>query len=492
MRLNRRHKILIGITALFIIVNVLLLFFDNEQHVQKTSHIKTWTETTVEDMYEFIDTQGVLDFATENHVYFDETLGEFDAFLVDEGQEVQSGEGLYTYTISDYYEAASQLESEAEKVEGEMAAIETAISKMTAFQISDSSDSQGMIDPYEEFADPTLEDEEQDEEQIVDSFIDAMTGAEDAGQAELIKEQYITEKEKELDQKVAEQGSIESQLSELMQTGDTVTVESPYQGVVTDLSENLDAPLLTIQSGGYIVKGELSEAEHLDVEPGLAVNIKMKESDETAEGEIEAVSQFPKEIKLTGSSIYPFHVSLSDDDEEEAGEDADENDESEDPEEEFDGFEDFDDFNGEFDDDDVNEDLNLDINETDDETNEEVTDEENNDTMLPGYHADVEIKTKESPEATVIQKDALDGLFIWQMTSSGKLIKAPIQPGIQMDDYVELLEGPEMGELIALGPEKRLVSNAPFITSLNMDQVPWGDLKTNRWLQDFLTGLLSR
>lgn len=479
---------------MFIVVNVLLLFLDNEQHVQKTSHIKTWTETTVEDMYEFIDTEGVLDFATENHVYFDETLGEFDAFLVDEGQEVQSGEGLYTYTISDYYEAANQLESEAEKVEGEIAAIETAISKMTAFQIADSSDSQGMIDPYQEFADPSSEVEEQDEEEIVNSFIEAMTGADDSGQAELIKEQYITEKEKELDQKVAEQGSIESQLSELMQTGDTVTVESPYEGVVTDLSKNLEAPLLTIQSGGYVVKGELNEAEHLDVEPGLSVNIEMKENDETAEGEIEAVSQFPKEIKLTGSSIYPFHASLGDD-EEETGENADENDESDDPEEEFDDFEDFDafeDFNDEFDDD-LNEDLNLDINETDDnETSEDGTEEETNDKMLPGYHAEVEIKTKESPEATVIQKDALDGLYLWQMTSSGQLVKVPVQTGIQMDEYVELLEGAETGELIALGPEKKFVSNAPFITSLNMGQIPWGDLKTERWLQDFLTGLISR
>src|SRR5699024_4119282 len=281
---------------------ICLIYFEKEQKVAKTTHIKEWTKTTEQDMYESILTEGVLDFSTENYVYFDDQLGEFQSFLVEKGEEVRLGESLYTYQIHNYYETQSNLESEIEKINGEISAIEAAISKMESFQPSSSS---GHADSqiYED-------DTSNPEESFLISFIEAINGAQDLGQAEVIKEQYITEKEKELELKNAELNSVESQLSELTQTGDTITVESPYEGIISDVSETLEDPLLTIQSDELVVKSELTEQEHLNVEPGLSVHIEMKESGQTKEGKVEKVSQIPENLHLKGNSKYSFLVSF--------------------------------------------------------------------------------------------------------------------------------------------------------------------------------------
>src|SRR5699024_8692560 len=117
------------------------------------------------------------------------------------------------------------------------------------------------------------DDTEDDEDSMIKSFHAEMTKMQDTGQDEVIKKQYITEKEKELAQKEAEQTSVETQLSELTATGQTVTVESPYDGVVTNISETLEDPLITVQSAELVVKGELKEQDHSKVEPEQTVHI---------------------------------------------------------------------------------------------------------------------------------------------------------------------------------------------------------------------------
>ncbi|HLR72199.1 MAG TPA: efflux RND transporter periplasmic adaptor subunit, partial [Pseudogracilibacillus sp.] len=138
MRLTRKHIIIIAVTSVFILVNILLIYFDTEQKVSKTSHVKEWTSVGQKDMYESIDTKGVLDFSEESFVYFDDNLGEFQSFFVEEGQQVNVGEDLYSYEVRNYFEAASQLEGEIEKLSNQMAAIEAAITKMDSFQIPSS------------------------------------------------------------------------------------------------------------------------------------------------------------------------------------------------------------------------------------------------------------------------------------------------------------------------------------------------------------------
>src|SRR5699024_7170475 len=212
----------------------------------------------------------------------------------------------------------------------------------------------------------------------------------------------------------------------------TITVESPYEGIVSGVSETLEDPLLTIQSDELVVKSELTEQEHLDVESGLSVYIEMKESGQTMEGKVEKVSQIPENLNLKGNSKYSFLVSLEEmaDDAHDEGSTDLNNDMNDD----------------EGDDSDLNGGLNDDVNV--DENNDDMNKASDENQFAPGYHADLEVVTEESPNATVIHQDALNELSIWKMIN-GELIREPVQTGIQMDKKVEIEEGLETGDWIA-------------------------------------------
>lgn len=467
MRLTRRHKIWLTVAALFILMNVFLIYFDKEQNVAKTSHIKTWTKTAEEDMYESILTEGVLDYSTANHIFFDSQLGEFQSFLVEEGQEVQAGDGLYTYQISNYYETAASLQHEIDKLNGDITAIQTAISTMQSYQIPSVNPSPSPSIGESEVAE---EGTEGSNTAAIQALAEALSGAQDSGQAELIKEQYITEKEKELAQKNAEQQSLEAQLAELTQTGDTMTVESPYNGVVSNLSDSLEDPLLTIQSDDLIIKGELNEREHLEVGSGNPVSIVLKESGKTVEGQIESVSQTPEKITIKGESLYPFKASLTDD--------------------RNDDIESTENMDGHIDE---NENMNDEMDENQNEqSSEKMTQDNEEEQFAAGYHADVEIITEESQEATVLKKQVLDGRSVWKMMKNGRLGKEEVVLGLQMDKTVEIKEGAETGDWIAAKPKNRFVPGSPFITSLQLDKLNKSSLKTDRWFRDIMIGLISR
>lgn len=480
MRLTRRHKVIIALASLFVLTNILLIYIDKEQKVEKTSHIKKWTKMMEKDMYESVDTEGVLDFSDESHVYFDDRLGKFQSFLVEEGQHISVGEALYTYEISNYYETASQLEGEIEKLRDEIKAIETAISKMKSYQIPKSS-----APPPQKNSVPPVEKEVNDDsdlrgESVVSRFEEDMNHAQDSGQAELIKEQYITEKEKELAQKEAERNSVESQLSELMSMGDTITVESPYEGIVTSISEALEDPLLTVQSDELIVKSELTEQEHLEVEPEQSVYITMMQSDKAEEGVIEEVSHIPDEINLKGESRYPFTVTLVEEEVQNQEQGLGQNQEQEqgqgqNPEQS----------------EEQGQGQGSEQNQEQGQSQDQMLEEER-ETLFPGYHANLEIVTKESPGATVVNKDDLDGNAIWVMTPSGTIVKNPVETGIQMGSIIEITAGAGMDDWIAVEPKDRLTSHSPFITSLDVKKVNAKRLKSDRWIRDLMIGLISR
>src|SRR5699024_2626313 len=422
----------------------------------------------------------VLDFSEESFIYFDDSLGEFQSFMIEEGQQVHAGEDLYSYEVRNYYETAAQLEGEMEKLDGEITAIEAAITKMESYQIPSSTSSA----PTQANSLSSMDDDtDEDENSMIKSFLEEMNQVQDTGQAELIKEQYITEKEKELAQKEAELNSVESQLSELTSTGETVTVESPFEGIVTDVSETLEDPLLTIQSDDLIIKGDLTEKEHLDVEHEQPVYITMTQSGVEEEGQIEEVSQIPKEINLKGHSKYPFIVTLLD--EEADGEDQDTEqgdlDEDQDQDQETDQSQSQDQETDKESGEDQSDD--LDINESTQEE-EEI--------HFPGYHANLEIITKESPNASVVNKTNLDGQAIWMLTANGEVINNSVKTGIEMESIIEITEGAETGDWIAIEPKDRFTSHSPFITSLDIKELNADRVKSNRWLKDLMTGLISR
>ena len=204
-----RKRLILIMMILFIAVNFLLVFLDDEGKVERTSYVNEWTKSFEKDMTEKLFKPGVLRTVGEEHVYFDKQLGSFQEFLVEEGEQVNAGDALYTYLVHDYYEMETNLMNQADQIQGEISAIEQAISQMEMYQI-----------PSDEIGSPHAV-------SITEELIE-VEYPQTSIEADLLKEQFLVEQELELSQKNAQLQTINNQLAELRTSGDSLTLESPY------------------------------------------------------------------------------------------------------------------------------------------------------------------------------------------------------------------------------------------------------------------------
>ncbi|RDW18621.1 efflux RND transporter periplasmic adaptor subunit [Oceanobacillus chungangensis] len=396
--------------VLFIGANFLLVYLDKEGKVERTAYINEWSESFDADLADKLYTPGVLASASEEQLYFDKNLGSFKDFLIGEGETVSAGTPLYTYEVHNYYESEADLLNEQDKLEEEAAAIELAITEMERYRI-----------PISTTRVPnsfTLTEEELEIE-FPESTVDAT----------LLKEQFIVEKEKELAQKNAELTSIENQLTELQTTGDTITVESPFEGRIKSIATTLEDPIITIESADLHAVGELTENERVRIEQGLPVEIMLNEKEAALTGIVETVSESPKKLKIEGESIYPFDITL-----------------------------------------------------------DEAAEVEG---LLPGYHADLAIIIEEALGATTLFQNVIFTDSVWKMAEGGRLVKQPVETGIHMDDMVEITSGISTGEWIAEEPTRQFREDATFITPLKTSPITKESLKVD-WARGLITGILSR
>ncbi|WP_010652006.1 efflux RND transporter periplasmic adaptor subunit [Oceanobacillus massiliensis] len=441
----RKRRIIQVLIMVFIGVNFLLVYLDDEGKIERTAYISKWSESFEADMAEKMYKEGVLTAAGEEQVYFDEKLGTFQEFLVDEGSMVNAGDSLYTYTVDNYYEAEADLRAESGQISGEIAAIETAISQMEMYFVP-----MNMTETPSAF---TLT-EDQLEVEFPQTSIEA----------DLLKEQYLVEKEKELSQKRAQLAAVEAQLTELQASGDTITVQSPYAGRISNLNETLDHPVITIEETDLVAIGELTEQERKQMQEGLAAEVEVQEMSTQLEGAVQEVGEKPASIKVDGESMYPFTISFTETNDSEADEGAN-----------------------------ADEAENLDETESGDEVaNAENTEEAEQ--LLPGYHANLAITMEESPGATVLYEEAVFTDSVWKMTSEGKLVEQGIVTGLMVDSMVEIVEGVEVGDWVAVEPPSLFHHEANFITPLRWKQLTRDSFANteNTWTENIWSGLLSR
>lgn len=408
--MSRRRKVMLTLVIVFIAVNGLLVYMDDDDKVARTSYIHEWSQTFQKDMYEKIDTTGVLGTVNEKNVYFDEDKGSFKEFLVEKGTKINVGDGLFTYEVGNYYETKANLESEQTSLNGEISAIDQAIATMSGYRIPNTDFS---ADYKNEKANLEIKG------QAVD--------------ANYMKEQYLVEKQTELAQKEAQLQSIQSQLSELESTGETVTVESPYKGKVTETSASLQNPVVSIRDLKLQAQGELTERERMEVDMDMPVEIAIREKEEILQGTFDNISDSPKTTSIQGKSLYPFEAAFEDD--------------------------------------------------------AKMED------LLPGFHADLSIVTKESPGATAVQEKHVFGKSLWKMTTKGTLHKQKIKMGIETELVVEVIKGAKPGEWVADEDESQFRESATFITPLKPNNIRWkqlGKYDNVSWEKYFVTGLLSR
>ncbi|ASN03646.1 efflux RND transporter periplasmic adaptor subunit [Virgibacillus necropolis] len=411
----KRGRLLITTIILFIGINVLLVYFDDNGTVERKSYVSEWSEVFKTNLYEKMNKAGVLTSTAANDVYFDKSLGNFQEFLIEEGAEVNQGDQLYTYRVNDYYDTKAYLTNEMSRINGEVTAIETAISEISNYQI-----------PRVQV--PRISPDGTDEENS-----DIIVPSPPPIEAEYMQEQYLIEKEKELARARAQLESVQSQLTELEAGGDSITVVSPYQGKATVVSKALDDPIITISSTTLHVIGELTEQERTVIKNDMPVEVTINESNSTLKGSVTSISDLPKEVELHDNSEYPFSVSF--------------------------------------------------------EEGAEV------ESLLPGYHANLTITTKQSKGATALFEDAIFGNSIWKMTSNGKLHVQKVETGLEMASMQEIIKGAKVGEWIAKEPESEFRSGATFVTPLKFSEVPWSDTfnyDKKNWSKYVVMGILSR
>ncbi|WP_047983254.1 efflux RND transporter periplasmic adaptor subunit [Ornithinibacillus californiensis] len=395
----------------FIVINSLLIWLDDGDKVERLAYIPTWERVYQADLYETVEAEGVVSYSGESYVYFDKELGSFDGFLVEEGATVKVGDPLFQYQVHDYAETEALLTYELEKVNGEIDAIENAITEMVAFRIPTPS------------VPVVAGDEEEDGTTVV-------VAPEQPVEAEVMKEQFIIQKEQELAAKQEQERIIQSQLDDLQSTGAIITVESPFEGKIKEISSTLSDPIIRVEHTSLLVKGDIGESARVEVEVEQPVEVVLKENGQTLLGFITNIKDSPYEVEVDSKSIYPIEV----------------------------GFKEG-----------------------------QVLD-----TIYPGYHADLTITVNESIQANTVDTSMVQQHHVWRMNDSGKVELVPVQTGILMGDQLEVISGLAHGNVITEEEIHSDFSGMPFITPLKISHVPWLTIGQGDWLAYMTKGIIVR
>ena len=269
--------IMITVLAILLVgVNLFLIIKDNSK-VDKTLYVSSWTSAIEQDLEETMVTEGISAPQEEQYVYYDDSKGSFEGFMVKEGEKVSSGSELFYYKTDSYVDAIAHLEAEKESVLKQLDGLE------------DRKDS-----------------------------LDRLLKSSSAGMEEffLMSESSI---EIEIYETEAEINRLEGELEKYEDQIDSIDGKLPYlheisdiDGTVKEINKDLSNPVITIASMEPIIEGKVPEAEHKKLQPGLEVLISLKNSNKNYKGIIETISAFPEgKPSVEKESTYPFTVVLN-------------------------------------------------------------------------------------------------------------------------------------------------------------------------------------
>ena len=269
--------IMITVLAILLVgVNLFLMIKDNSK-VDKTLYVSSWTSAIEQDLEETMVTEGISAPQEEQYVYYDDSKGSFEGFMVKEGEEVSSGSELFYYKTDSYVDAIAHLEAEKESVLKQLDGLEDRKDSLDSLLTSSSAE-------MEEFF---LMSESSIEMEIYET------------------EAEISRLEGELEKYEDQIDSIDGKLPYLHEISD-------IDGTVKEINKDLSNPVITIASKEPIIEGKVPEAEHKKLQPGLEVLISLKNSNKNYKGIIETISAFPEgKPSVEKESTYPFTVVLN-------------------------------------------------------------------------------------------------------------------------------------------------------------------------------------
>ena len=224
-------------------------------------------------------------------------------------------------------------------------------------------------------------------------------------ETKFLKKEKIAEQETALAQKEAMAAMVDSQLNQLRENGEVITVSSPFSGTVTDTSNDLDKPIMTLASTELNLKGDLKEEHRPEVKPEMPVTMYVPELNMELNGSLSTIQDHPEEVEVNESSRYPY----------------------------------------------------------------EVTVDEVDDKVLPGYHAEVDIITKQVDGVVTTLEDGLireKKSYVWTMNEDGKIDRHEVETGLKENNLIEIQKGLEAGEWVAYQPKDEFRRNSTFFTPL--------------------------
>lgn len=405
--MNWKKWTTLAVIALFVVANFFLIF-KKDSEVARSKYINEWRTVKEQKLVLSKHKAGVVTPVEEEHVYFQSGAGDFEQFLVKEGEEVDPGTPLFEYSPKSIEASIKQLEAEITKLENERDAIED------------------NIDDLEKVERDLSKKKDQEENT---SNKEAM--------ASTIKAQ-IYEKELQLSRVEGEIERLEELVSISDDSLDSLTVSSNIAGVVKKISHDLGNPVVTITSTEQQIKGILEEEEVLEIEEGMKVIITSKTLKNKLEGTIAKVAVNPEqEPRVDTESEYEFVVEFD-------ATDLDMDDATEAEDVQADGAEEAD-----------KEIAEQNKNATDEnEDKKAVETEDITSKIFTGAHVDVKIITKEVDDALTLPAGTIRNGYVYVLKPNGTIEKRKVKTGIKVNGIYEITGKIENGEAGPLQTEQ--------------------------------------
>ncbi|MBS4200662.1 hypothetical protein KHA93_13570 [Bacillus sp. FJAT-49732] len=410
-------------TIVILIVSVnLVLLEKNGSKAERLNFISNWKVLATGDLVETFRTEGVVAPSERNPVFVDPNVT-FKGFLVEKGDEVENGTPLFEYATDDLDEQIALLDAEITRLEKEKKSIETFMSDIEKTKRSLPGN---RLNPKPVLEDPELE-----------AVVEAVTRIESSGQAREIRtiDQSISEKELELEKVELEIEKYEKQRDVVKSGRKGLTMLSPYEGTVEEISFELNNPVMTIVSEDLLIEGRLGEKVVSVVEEGMRVDVHSNLLEESLSGEVGTVSELPVEkpdVKL--ESFYPFTVVL----------------------------------------------------------------EEEDNNLYAGYHVHADIVVDEALDVPVVRSESVldkrKTSYLWILNRKGMVEKREVDLGLHVGNRIEVISGAEPGE-VYVKLQKEIDQAGPFITPLKggkhiFDE--WEKTSFRKKLKYVLVGILQR
>jgi HlyD family secretion protein len=263
--MNWKKWTVIVVGTLFMIGN-LYLIYKKDSSIKRISYVDKWTTVKEQNLVESEIDEGLMAPVEEEYIYYEENTGDFEAFLVKEGDRVEENTPILELSSVNIDAAISQKELEISKLEEELEALEDNIDRLD--------------DLLSDIESSTTEDTEGTESSntILASSLEI----------------EIYEKELQLSRLEAELNQQETALASIDESLSSLTLNSKISGTIKEIRQDLSNPIVTITSNSLQVEGTLSEKEMATFEEGMKVYVTSDLQKDKMEGTIASISTLPK------------------------------------------------------------------------------------------------------------------------------------------------------------------------------------------------------